>query len=615
MTTANEIITKLGGNERTGMCRCPAHDDQNPSLHVSNGRKGVVVRCHAGCSQENVIAALRQHGLWSKTSNRVRLRPRANTDTNRTERIARKLLNAAEKSTECPNAYLQGRGIKRSPPTLKLVDRGTMAAIAGKMLPAIIAPITNKDGQTVAAHVTYLTADAKKNAVGQNGNVRRMYGKIAGGLVVLKEPDPEKPFIVGEGIETVLSAMQISGFPGGAALSAGSMEKLRLPRASEYIVAADNDEPGRKAAARAAKQGRVKGSRVRIAMPASEGLDWNDVLQGDDPEGCWQAALEIDNGRKSSGSILALEESKFMELEFPTKDLLLDPWLPLPGLAMIYAPRGEGKTWLAGAIAKAVAGGQGLLGWKCPGGARVLYVEGELAGRSVQGRLKKFRPSPPGMLHILSRDTCLLRRQTMPDLGDAQGRQEMDRIIEQCRPDLVIIDTLSTMVRSGIENDAESWAPIQAWLLDHRWQGRTILVLHHSGKSGQQRGTSKREDVMDTIIKLKKQPEACTETESVFDLTFEKSRDFYGEAAESMRLRFSTEGDRAKWRAEPMRDVQAEKVREMMKAGMKQKDIAREMNVSPGRVSQIVKEMRERGDERAISRRSRSDRVRERNRL
>ncbi len=127
----------------------------------------------------------------------------------------------------------------------------------------------------------------------------------------------------------------------------------------------------------------------------------------------------------------------------------------------------------------------------------------------------------------------------MPDLGDYEGRLELDRIIDQCGPDVIILDTISTLVRSGVENDAESWAPIQAWLLSHRWRGRTIIVMHHSGKSGQQRGTSKREDVMDTIIKLKKEPEACTETESVFDLTFEKSRDFYGKDAEQLRLRFN----------------------------------------------------------------------------
>ena len=131
----------------------------------------------------------------------------------------------------------------------------------------------------------------------------------------------------------------------------------------------------------------------------------------------------------------------------------------------------------------------------------------------------KFRRSPDGTFHILCRDTYLLRRETMPDLGETEGRLELNRIIDQCQPDVIIIDTISTMVRSGVENDAESWAPIQQWLLDQRCQLRTVILMHHAGKSGQQRGTSKREDVMDTIIKLKKQPEECTETESVFDLT------------------------------------------------------------------------------------------------
>jgi hypothetical protein len=45
-------------------CRCPAHDDTNPSFTVSETEKGVVVHCHAGCSQDAVIAALRHRGLW-----------------------------------------------------------------------------------------------------------------------------------------------------------------------------------------------------------------------------------------------------------------------------------------------------------------------------------------------------------------------------------------------------------------------------------------------------------------------------------------------------------------------------------------------------------------------
>jgi hypothetical protein len=40
-------------------CRCPAHDDRNPSLSIHAGDDGGVVwRCHAGCDQPAVIAAL-----------------------------------------------------------------------------------------------------------------------------------------------------------------------------------------------------------------------------------------------------------------------------------------------------------------------------------------------------------------------------------------------------------------------------------------------------------------------------------------------------------------------------------------------------------------------------
>ena len=43
---------------------CPAHDDRNPSLSVTDRKGKVLVKCHAGCSQEAAIEALRQRGLW-----------------------------------------------------------------------------------------------------------------------------------------------------------------------------------------------------------------------------------------------------------------------------------------------------------------------------------------------------------------------------------------------------------------------------------------------------------------------------------------------------------------------------------------------------------------------
>ena len=64
----SSIIAALGGNS-SGMCRCPAHDDNTPSLHVSEGANGkVLVKCHAGCSQEAVINTTQR--TWAMASKR-----------------------------------------------------------------------------------------------------------------------------------------------------------------------------------------------------------------------------------------------------------------------------------------------------------------------------------------------------------------------------------------------------------------------------------------------------------------------------------------------------------------------------------------------------------------
>ncbi len=65
--SAEEIAQSLGG-KRTGsgwIVRCPAHEDRNPSLSLSDGKSGPLWHCHAGCSQDAVTAALREKGILS----------------------------------------------------------------------------------------------------------------------------------------------------------------------------------------------------------------------------------------------------------------------------------------------------------------------------------------------------------------------------------------------------------------------------------------------------------------------------------------------------------------------------------------------------------------------
>lgn len=75
--TARDIAEALGNGKEVRVSDtewntlCPSHNDGNPSLSVADTRDGkVLVRCHAKCSQQDVIEALRQRDLWPKTSTR-----------------------------------------------------------------------------------------------------------------------------------------------------------------------------------------------------------------------------------------------------------------------------------------------------------------------------------------------------------------------------------------------------------------------------------------------------------------------------------------------------------------------------------------------------------------
>jgi hypothetical protein len=57
-----DFIDRLERVKRTASgwtARCPAHQDRSPSLHVAAGDDGrILVRCHAGCTAEQIVAAL-----------------------------------------------------------------------------------------------------------------------------------------------------------------------------------------------------------------------------------------------------------------------------------------------------------------------------------------------------------------------------------------------------------------------------------------------------------------------------------------------------------------------------------------------------------------------------
>jgi len=287
---------------------------------------------------------------------------------------------------------------------------------------------------------------------------------------------------------------------------------------------------------------------------------------------------------------------EFLAKKIPEREILLSPWLPRQSISMLYAWRGVGKSWLGLSIGYAVSCGKQILGWNAPHKRRVLYIDGELPAATLQQRLRLIKnsydadPIENGF-QIITPD--LQENGIMPNLADPNGRVLINEHTENV--DLIIVDNLSTLVRGGKENESESWLPIQEWALHHRSQGRSILFIHHSGKGGQQRGTSRKEDVLDTVICLRRPSDYEPSEGAKFELHFEKARNLSGDETTPMEVELCSENNQINWKYKPATDAIIDRVQALAEDGASRKEIMDETGFSRFQLNRLVKRANEAG--------------------
>lgn len=281
--TAETIAKALGGRKAgtAWMARCPAHEDGAPSLSIAEARDGkVLVRCHAGCDQRDVIAALRARGVWGASDHRsVRfLRvppPEIDGDAIKRTEAALAIWRASRPAEGTQvEIYLRSRGLTIAiPPSIRF--HAGLKHPSGAVWPAMVALVTHgAHGKPIGIHRTFLVRDGTGKAPVEPAKM--MLGPCRGGAVRLGPAGDV--LMVGEGIETCLAAMQASGHAAWAALSTSGLRVLDPPReVRDVIVLADGDDPGEAAARDCARRWKREDRRVRIARPP-QGMDFNDLL-------------------------------------------------------------------------------------------------------------------------------------------------------------------------------------------------------------------------------------------------------------------------------------------------------------------------------------------------
>jgi len=226
--------------------------------------------------------------------------------------------------------------------------------------------------------------------------------------------------------------------------------------------------------------------------PDSDEPDWNAIEAKADPN-----------------KIVSLTFGELDDIEFPPRELIVEPWLGKDEQSMVVGPKSRGKSFVTDGIAAIAATGGRLWRWRAPKPLRVLLIDGEMGGRRTQGRIR------------LIRDTCGLDRDALrknlhivtPDLqpGDlfnlAQpaGRAAVERhVAEIGGVDLLVLDNVSVLYRGRDLNTEEGWFDWQEWLL--RWRRRAVATFTalHVGKDEQRGGRShsKYRDVLDSEIQI-----------------------------------------------------------------------------------------------------------------
>jgi putative DNA primase/helicase len=293
----------------------------------------------------------------------------------------------------------------------------------------------------------------------------------------------------------------------------------------------------------------------------------------------------------SGERLIAVTIEDLMERVFPPREMLLEPAIPTQGLVMLYGPRGQGKTLAAMGIAYAVASGGEFLNFKAPKPRKVLYVDGEMPAIVMQERcvnvaISDRQPPSPDYLRIITQD---LQDKPIPDLSTVEGQQEIDQHLEGV--ELVILDNLSCLFRNGRENEGDSWLPVQAWALSLRKRDISVLFIHHAGKGGQQRGTSRREDVLDTVLALKRPGDYQASEGARFELHYEKSRGALGDNVRPFEAWLKD----GVWCVKDLSESRTEKVADLLNEGIIQNDIADMLKIDKGTVSRHVKKARDQG--------------------
>jgi putative DNA primase/helicase len=304
------------------------------------------------------------------------------------------------------------------------------------------------------------------------------------------------------------------------------------------------------------------------------------------------------NSGKSKDDLLALLNKKprlktlnaidILNLNLPEQPKILDPIIAVQNLGMITGWRGGGKSQIGFSLSASLVTNTKWIKWSPAAPCNVVYADGEMSLHECYTRwtrwLTKTKTLPIGEFCLVTNE--VQEEEGIKRLSSLAGQTELLEVIDATRAKnkyetVVIIDNLSCLL-DGDENSTTDWDPMKNFLIQLRASGLTVIMFHHFGKGGIQRGTSKREDALNWSIILDGQEKSV---ECKFTMKWIKSRGLPYRDVEPVKLELASDSIGFEWKIVKDSEQLKEKILSLKNQGKSGKEIASELGTSEATVS------------------------------
>lgn len=288
--------------------------------------------------------------------------------------------------------------------------------------------------------------------------------------------------------------------------------------------------------------------------------------------------------------------NQLFDMDFDHPEEVWGPAICTHNLVMIFGSTGSGKSRLVNKLLWTITSGGVFLQHECKTPRKGLLIEGELGLAATKKRFSQIKAeapySPKGdYLRIFSKDHSGGR---LPNLSNPEDQKKYNAIIGDA--DVIVIDNLLSSIFpiDRHDDDVRQWERIIPWLFSIRDSGRTVILVHHTGKSGTQLGTSIKENWLDTNIQLVVPDISRPVRGTEFELHYRKTRDVKKSDAQPLHIEY-LEGDDgvSRWNWSPLHTSREHSVKQLKEEGLSRRDIAKQLGLSYREVNYQWKKVEE----------------------